>query len=82
MLSLYMLTAIGQGYLLLMAGTVVYVWMRWRRSKEQVELPTHLLTETPTSRPARGRPAPRTDAFRTRPRNRPRHGAGSLSRSM
>ena len=48
-------TAIGQGYLLLMAGTVIYVWMRWRRSKERVELPTHLLTETPE--PA-GRPEP------------------------
>jgi basic amino acid/polyamine antiporter, APA family len=46
--------AIGQGYLLIMAGTVVYVWMRWQRSKERVHLPTHTLAETapPIERPA------------------------------
>jgi APA family basic amino acid/polyamine antiporter len=41
--------AIGQGYLLIMAGTVVYLWMRWQRSKERIPIRTEHLTLPATS---------------------------------
>jgi APA family basic amino acid/polyamine antiporter len=47
--------AIGQGYLLIIAGTVVYVWMRWRRSKERIPIRTEHLEPLPAE-PAQGRP--------------------------
>jgi basic amino acid/polyamine antiporter, APA family len=41
--------AIGQGYLLLMAGTLVYLWMRYQRSKERIVIRTEHLEALPAA---------------------------------